>query len=442
MVIFEKSTGYKFLAKLSMCLLAIVLSSFIFSGTFTKPVSALCDYNGWLTISFATQEEIDQIRQERNQAQADADEAQAIVDALNGQADELSGELSELNELSAEQRAQYDEISEQYAAALLAKADALDRYVDSQDNLANQQEIFSNRISVMFEYQNKSTLEVLLDSDNIAGFFTNMELITLIADADSQAVDQMQIALDDAQAQAEYALQEAEDMQAIAEEKQQQLQELEDRIGVTTAALDDVNTQISNAEAQEDALEAYAESLDSQIYQLQQEQAASATRAAQATATTTTGSSGTSSGSSSSGTGTSGGGSMLWPTSGGYISSYYGWRTHPVYGTQKFHSGIDIAVGFGTPVVAADSGTVIYLETPCLGCNYGGSGYGNYVIIDHGNGISTLYGHMRNVYVSNGETVSAGQQIGEVGSTGTSTGAHLHFEVRVNGSTVDPTGYV
>ena len=88
--------------------------------------------------------------------------------------------------------------------------------------------------------------------------------------------------------------------------------------------------------------------------------------------------------------------------------------------------------------MAAASGTVIYVETPVPGQNWGGSGYGNYFIIDHGNGVSTLYAHCTNVYVSNGQSVSAGEAVGTVGSTGGSTGSHLHFEVRINGNRVDP----
>jgi murein DD-endopeptidase MepM/ murein hydrolase activator NlpD len=132
---------------------------------------------------------------------------------------------------------------------------------------------------------------------------------------------------------------------------------------------------------------------------------------------------------------------MSWPAS-GYISSSYGYRLHPVYNTWKFHSGIDIACGYGSAICAAASGTVIYVTEPVEGCNTGGSGYGNYCIIDHGDGVTTLYAHARDIYVSVGDYVSAGQQIGEVGSTGTSTGAHLHFEVRVNGTAYNPCDYL
>lgn len=92
--------------------------------------------------------------------------------------------------------------------------------------------------------------------------------------------------------------------------------------------------------------------------------------------------------------------------------------------------------------MAAASGTVIYVTEPVEGQNTGGTGYGNYCIIDHGNGVTTLYAHARNIYVAAGDSVSAGQAIGEVGSTGTSTGAHLHFEVRVNGTAQNPLSYL
>ncbi len=380
------------------------------------------------------QSKIDQKRDERDKARSDAAAAKEKADELSGQAGQLKGELAKLNKLSSEQYAQYEIISAQLAEALIAKADALDTYVEAQENLEKTKKTFSDRISVMFEYQNKSTLEILLESDSLAGFFTNMEIITLIADSDSQAVDMMTVALDDAQLKSDLALEEAESLETVIDEKQGQLLELEGRIGVTSDALENVNTQISFYEQQEDELNQLASSLDAEIAKLQAE-AAAASQPKNGGGVN----SGTSTPASSGG---GGNGSLSWPTWTTYVTSYYGYRTHPVYGTTKFHSGIDIGAGYGDAVMAAGSGTVIYVEEPCPGCNTGGSGYGNYVIIDHGNGLSTLYAHMRDVYVSTGQYVSCGECIGEVGSTGTSTGAHLHFEVRVNGSTVDPLAYL
>lgn len=128
-------------------------------------------------------------------------------------------------------------------------------------------------------------------------------------------------------------------------------------------------------------------------------------------------------------------GRMIWPTP-GYtrITSSYGNRIHPITRKNSFHTGIDIAIAHSRPIVAADSGTVIYAG------GYGG--YGIVVILDHGNGISTLYAHTSRVLVKEGEGVAKGQKVALCGTTGLSTGPHLHFEVRLAGEHVDPQGYV
>ena len=128
-----------------------------------------------------------------------------------------------------------------------------------------------------------------------------------------------------------------------------------------------------------------------------------------------------------------GSGAMLWPLA-GEITSDFGWRTHPISGAQSFHSGIDIGGDYGEPIYAAQAGTVEYAGWI--------SGYGNAVIINHGGGISTLYGHCQALLVSTGQSVAQGELIAECGSTGNSTGPHCHFEVRVNGEPVNPLGYL
>ena len=126
---------------------------------------------------------------------------------------------------------------------------------------------------------------------------------------------------------------------------------------------------------------------------------------------------------------------MVWPCpTYTYISSEFGGRVSPITGEwQSGHKGIDIASGKGNPVIAAASGTVVK--------SYLSSSYGNYVVISHGGGLMTAYGHQSSFAVSVGDVVTQGQVIGYVGSTGNSTGPHLHFEVYVNGATVDPKSY-
>lgn len=118
----------------------------------------------------------------------------------------------------------------------------------------------------------------------------------------------------------------------------------------------------------------------------------------------------------------------------GWISSYYGWRVHPIFGTRRMHTGIDLAAIGGTPIYSAEAGTVIIAGLR--------GGYGNAVVIDHGGGLATLYAHQSRLTVSVGEQVSAGERIGFVGCTGYCTGDHLHFEVHINGTHTDPLPYL
>lgn len=126
-------------------------------------------------------------------------------------------------------------------------------------------------------------------------------------------------------------------------------------------------------------------------------------------------------------------GQMVYPCA-GELTSGFGFRLHPILGYQRFHSGVDFGADYGSLIYAADAGTVIFAGW------YGG--YGNAVIVEHGSGITTLYGHTSDLYVAEGQTVQRGQPIAAVGSTGLSTGPHLHFEVRENGEPVDPMAYL
>jgi murein DD-endopeptidase MepM/ murein hydrolase activator NlpD len=134
-----------------------------------------------------------------------------------------------------------------------------------------------------------------------------------------------------------------------------------------------------------------------------------------------------------SGTVPHGKGVLAWPVN-GEVTSGFGYRMHPIFHVRKMHTGVDISAGMGTPIKAAAAGTVIFAGWR--------GGYGQAVIISHGNGLATLYAHQSKLLVSVGDKVKRGEVIGKVGSTGYSTGPHLHFEVRVNGNPVDPMGYL
>ena len=128
-----------------------------------------------------------------------------------------------------------------------------------------------------------------------------------------------------------------------------------------------------------------------------------------------------------------GGGQFAWPAP-GPVTSPYGYRSHPIFGGRRLHTGVDIGAPYGATVVAAASGVVAYVGTM--------SGYGNVVVVDHGGGIATTYNHLSGFAVSSGQRVSRSQAVASVGCTGYCTGPHLHFEVRIGGSPVDPMPYL
>ncbi|MGC9064874.1 MAG: murein hydrolase activator EnvC family protein, partial [bacterium] len=127
-------------------------------------------------------------------------------------------------------------------------------------------------------------------------------------------------------------------------------------------------------------------------------------------------------------------GSLFWPADSHLITSPFGWRNHPIFGTRMFHTGVDIAGNYGDNIYAVNEGRVIYSGWQ--------SGYGKVIIVDHGNGMSTVYAHCSQLLVNVGDVVKRGEVIGKIGATGWATGPHLHFEIRRNGTPIDPLSVI
>ena len=374
----------------------------------------------------STAQELEDARKRKEETETEIAKARENVAALSGDVNALQGELAELAALDAEQKAEYARISAELEAVLQVQQASIDDYVASLENLETKTVEYSKRIGLLMEYSQKSTLEILLSSTSLSGFFSQLEMITLIGEADQQAIEDLEAARDDAALKQMLAEETAAAVQIVADEKRAELEALKNQMDITQANLNQKQSALSEWERRENELEAQSEDLATQIAGLQAALSSS---------------SGSGSVNGSSGSGYIPNGMFIWPCPGGSGSSSYGYRTHPVYGTTRFHAGTDISASYGSKILAAASGTVIVVDTPVPGQNTGGSGYGNFVVIDHGDGVSTLYAHAKNVYVSVGDTVSSGDHIADVGSTGTSTGPHLHFEVRINGSVTDPMAY-
>jgi len=273
------------------------------------------------------------------------------------------------------------------------------------------------RLVELYETADTSELDVLLQSNSLSDLIEQMDYFHTIGDADKRLADRLSYLsqrMHDARVETAATKRDVAEQTAILAKKTEEQRAARDALVVRQNAL-------AAARASQRSLLASVRSQRQQDEEdLTKMQAASAAIAAQIRAhQSSTGSSG------SSGTGHSSSG-FIWPVN-GPITSGFGWRW------GRMHEGIDIGVPCGTPIHAAASGTVIYSGWE--------DGYGNFVVIDHGNGLATAYGHQSAIYVSGG-SVSQGQTIGAVGSTGNSTGCHLHFEVRVNGNPVDPLGYL
>ena len=304
---------------------------------------------------------------------------------------------------------------------------------ETTQELENKKELFATRIRVMYENGDTSYMDVLLNSENFSDMLSNMEIVSQIMDYDKgvvaeytalkESIEQMKAELESDRADKQDYMDSLEDRKEELESDRTDLKKL----------LAKLENDIEYAEKTARQMQADEDKVNAEIEELSRQEAEAARKAAEAAKKAAQSKSASSSTSTST---VRASGSMVWPCpSYNYISSNYGYRTHPITGkVSSFHKGIDIAASSGNPVLAAASGTVVK--------SYMSSSYGNYIVISHGGGLMTAYAHLSRRLVSVGDTVSAGQQIGKVGSTGNSTGPHLHFEVYVNGSTVNPMNYV
>ena len=286
--------------------------------------------------------------------------------------------------------------------------------------------VFTKRVRDIYMHGQLSYLDVVLGAKDFSDFSNRIELLRRIIDADITLISDIR----KERAAIETAKQELETQRARQAQLRDQAAAKRDEIESRRKEQQAILYQAQNDKAvAEQAYNEYQQSSQAIAEMLRQR---AADRAAQAAAAAAQASSG-GGGDSDYYQPVSGSGAMIWPVN-GVVTSPYGYRTHPIFGTTIYHSGMDIGVDYGTPVHAADGGVVV--EAGWI------SGYGYAVIIDHGNGLSTLYGHNQELAVSEGQAVSQGQVIAYAGSTGNSTGPHVHFEVRANGDPVDPSAYL
>lgn len=346
------------------------------------------------------------------------------ISALEGKINVVSEKKAALDsqmELTQDEIDTTEALIDELAALIETKTKELDAAMLALDE---KTALFETRIRVMYENGEVTYLDVLLTSESFGDMLSRLEIVSQIMDYDKKVVAEYTAAK-------EYIEEKKASLEADKTDEEAYKGTLEDKYSTLEAQqeeqkklLADLNANKELKQAEQDKMDEAKAGIQSEIERLSREAAEAARRAAQQ------------SGGSGGGVVTPVSGSFTWPLPSygmGCVNSSYGYRTHPISGKRKLHAGTDMAVPKGTTIVAAKSGTVVK--------SYMSSSYGNYTVIDHGGGVMTAYAHQSKRLVSVGDQVSAGDTIGLVGSTGNSTGNHLHFEVYVNGSTVNPMQY-
>ena len=316
------------------------------------------------------QNELEDVQSDREDVSKRLTEVKKRIDELDGSIDALSDDISVANKKVAEAQKAVE---------------------DKQKEMKTQEDNLNKRLRAMYKNGSVGFIDVILGSSSVSELISNMELVQKIYEND---VDVLKVLAKEGK--------ELEKAKSVLETERAALSAKKSTLNADKKEQNKLKAEL---EKEEDRLVAEANKLHKELQSM---------------------------------ISTSGpvvADKWVWPTpSSRYISYYFGWRIHPVYNKEKFHTGIDIGASSGSKIVACGSGTITKAEW------YGG--YGNCVVIDHGGGIVSLYGHMSSIGVKAGQKVTAGQEIGKVGSTGVSSGPHLHLEFSKNGQLVDPLKFV
>ena len=387
-------------------------------------------------------------------------EVQSQIENLKNQQSELESQLASLKKNKSDTESYISELDSKiktYLAQLEEVSAQLEQTESeisiTQDNLAQAKEdektqytALKARIKAMYESGDDDYLQMLLGSGDLKTMLNNQEYISKINEYDHNLLVSLQnirdqIAAYEAQLEEQKELQEAQKEQYEVEKESLEkiVAQKEEELVAIGSDIDSVNSDISSTQEEIDAENSLLQQIVEQERKAAEEaarkkaaeEAAKKKAAEEAAAKKKADEEAAKYNSSSSSSSSTG---MIWPVGSSSITSYFGYRSSPTAGASSYHRGLDIGASAGSSIWAAASGTVTTASY--------NSAMGNYIVISHGNGVCTVYEHCSALYVSAGQSVSQGETIAAVGSTGISTGAHLHFGVTVGGDYVNPLYYV
>lgn len=393
---------------------AILLSLVLAAGTVTVPARA-----EELTNDSIRQKEasIQSAKQERQQMQSNLSDLKKVKEQLQASKNNLQSYISELDSNLTQMQANIDELKTKISEKEEEIQQAEEDLQEAEEEQEAQYQAMVKRMCFMYERGEETYLELFMEAKSFGEMLNRANYIEQVTSYDRKKLEEyaQQVKLVEVTRQAlkeeketldtakEEVEQEQANMESLLAEKKTQMASVEDDLEGQNATIAEYEAQVAQQNAEISALESAVASEKAQLAAENQRHY--------------------------------NGGMFTWPApSYTYISSEFGYRTHPIYGDQRFHNGLDMAAPGGSPILAAYDGTVVAAAYS--------SSMGNYIMIDHGDGLYTIYMHASALYVSKGQSVTKGQQIAAVGSTGNSTGNHLHFSVRLNGSYVSPWNYL
>lgn len=368
----------------------------------------------------STKDKINDVKEEQEQSQQRKEQIENKIQELEVYKADAISYIQKMDAELAEVEAKLEDLGNQQTIKEQEIAETEIELEDAKKTEREQYESMKLRIQYMYENGNESYLEMLLGAESFADLLNKSEYIAQITSYDRDMLDAYQQTILEVEAKEAQLEEENRELTRLIQESEDEKENLQRLIDAKAVVLAGYEADIESGEAEVSALEADMAKMEEELAELEaklkREEEEAARQAAAARRTYD-------------------GGSLGFPMAWYYRkTSDFGYRNHPIYGQVLQHNGVDLSADTGTAIYAAYKGTVVV-------STYNSSA-GNYIMIDHGSGLMTVYMHCSKLLVSVGETVSKGQTIGLVGSTGNSTGPHLHFSVRLNGSYVDPKPYI
>ncbi len=380
-----------------------------------------------------TQSQIDELREQLKALEAQAQAQQEVINELTDNKARVVDRKIALDSKIDLTRRQVQVIRGQIEIYDEIVAEKQAELEEAQAAEAAQEELLRSRMRAMEENGNATYLSFIFDSDSLTDLLSRIADVDDIMHYDNILEAEYKAARENVEVIKKSYEQTLAEQESLSRELDQKTGQLDAQITAAYTLIADLDELSDDAQAEYDAIDLARADADAKIDALlkklaEEEAARKAAEEAARQAAAGAGGGSVSGGSAVSLT------SLTWPCPGvNIITSRFGWRVRPTTGASTYHGGLDIGAAAGSSIVAAEAGQVIL-------ASYNG-GYGNCVMINHGNGIVTLYGHMESIAVGYGQYVGKGQVIGYVGSTGVSTGPHCHFEIRVNGAQTDPAPY-